>query len=168
MSRTLEINVISAEKLQLNRKSIKQNVFVCVQSDPTNICTTKMDTERGSYPSWKEKLKLDMPLHASFLTVEVKCKTSTGIKSVGTARIPVSDFIGGYVPENQLHFLSYRLWDSKVRRNGIINVSVRVKSPEYSSSMSQPAPVQGMPVAELSPAGVVTGIPVWPNYQRNF
>ncbi|MQK22030.1 hypothetical protein EI013_27060, partial [Escherichia coli] len=87
--------ILSAENLRMNRKSIKKNAFVTVQSEASNdVSTTKVDSEGGSYPSWNEKFVMDMPLHARFITAEVKCKTSTGIKSVGMTRIPVSDFIG--------------------------------------------------------------------------
>jgi hypothetical protein len=119
---------------------------------------------------------MDVPLHARFITIEVKYKTrGNSSTSVGMARIPVSDFIGGYVHENQLQFLSYRLWDSRVRRNGVVNISVRVKVSQKNScsnSMSSTVngiPVTGVPVASNGSTGVVTGIPaVWLNYQRNF
>lgn len=166
MTRIVEISILSAEDLRINGKPIRKNAFVSVQADPSNVRETKMDTEGGGYPSWREKLVVDVPLNASFIIAEVKCKTLTGIKSVGTARVPVSDFVGGYVPENQLHFLSYRLWDSKIRRNGVLNISVRVKVPEYSpAAVSQP--VKGVPAGIGSgngSTGIATGIPVWSNY----
>lgn len=177
MSRTVEITILSAENLQMNKKPIRGNTFVRVQSDASSdTSATKVDSEGGSYPSWNEKLVMDAPLHARFITVEVKCKTSsTGSKSVGVARIPVSDFVGGYVPENQLHFLSYRLWDGKVRRNGVVNVSVRVKVAQQqpqqhlcNSNSTSLSAVTGVPVAGNRSTGVVTGIPaIWLNYQRN-
>ncbi|XP_061340188.1 BON1-associated protein 2-like [Gastrolobium bilobum] len=168
MSRTVEITILKAENLQVNKRFIRGNAFVTVQTDAcSDVSTTKVDSEGGSYPSWNEKVIINVPLHASFIIVEVKCKTSsTGSNSVGMAKIPVSDFIGGYVPENQVHFLSYRLWDSKCRRNGVINVSVRVKVSEHSCSNSMSLPVKGVPVAGNGLTGVVTGIPaVWLNYQ---
>nr|ACU16067.1 unknown [Glycine max] len=169
------MTILSAENLQMNRKPIRGSTFATVQSDASSDDTsaaTKVDLEGGSYPSWNEKVVMDVPLHARFITVEVKCKTSSsGSNSVDVAQTPVSDFIGGYMPENQLHFLSYRLWDGKVRRNGVINISVRVKVAEHSScnlnSMSLSA-VTGVPVTGDGSSGVVTGIPaVWVNYQRN-
>ncbi|QCD91479.1 BON1-associated protein 2-like [Vigna unguiculata] len=178
MSRTVELTVLSAENLQMNKKPVRGNTFVTVHSDASSDggAVTKVDSEGGSYPSWNEKVVVNVPLHARFITVEVRSKTSsssslTGSNSVGVARIPVSDFIGGYVPENQLHFLSYRLWDGNVRRNGVINISVRVKVPERSSCSSNSMPfaaVTGVPVAGNGSTGVVTGIPaLWLNYQRN-
>ncbi|KAH1241003.1 BON1-associated protein 2 [Glycine max] len=155
MSRTVEITILSAENLQMNKKPIRGNTFVTVQSDASSdTSATKVDSEGGSYPSWNEKLVMDAPLHARFITVEVKCKTSsTGSNSVGVARIPVSDFVGGYVPENQLHFLSYRLWDGKVRRNGVVNVSVRVK-------VAQQQPQQHLCNSNSTSLSAVTGVPV--------
>ncbi|XP_047162440.1 BON1-associated protein 2-like [Vigna umbellata] len=177
MSRTVEVTVLSAENLQMNKKPLRGNTFVTVHSDASTDAgaVTKVDSEGGSYPSWNEKVVVNVPLHARFITVEVKSKTSsssTGSNSIGVARIPISDFIGGYVPENQLHFLSYRLWDGNVRRNGVINISVRVKVPERSSCSSNSMPfsaVTGVPVAGNGSTGVVTGFPaLWLNYQRNL
>ncbi|BAU00377.1 BON1-associated protein [Vigna angularis] len=180
MSRTVEVTVLSAENLQMNKKPVRGNTFVTVHSDAGTDAgaVTKVDSEGGSYPSWNDKVVVNVPLHARFITVEVKSKTTssssslTGSNSVGVARIPVSDFIGGYVPENQLHFLSYRLWDGNVKRNGVINISVRVKVSERSSCSSNSMPfaaVTGMPVAGNGSTGVVTGIPaLWLNYQRNL
>ncbi|KAK7390020.1 hypothetical protein VNO78_25318 [Psophocarpus tetragonolobus] len=170
-SRSVEITILSAENLQMNKRAIRGNAFVTVKSDASsNTSATRVDSEGGSYPSWNEKVVMDVPFHARFITVEVKCKTSsTGSNSVGVARIPVSDFIGGYVPDNQLHFLSYRLWDGKVRRNGVVNISVRVKVAEHhSNSTPLPPPVTGVPLPSHPSTGLVTGIPaLWLNYQTN-
>ncbi|RYR57515.1 hypothetical protein Ahy_A05g023236 [Arachis hypogaea] len=97
---------------------------------------------------------MDVILHASFIILEVNYKVMMGINSVKILKIPISDIVGGYVPQNQVQFLSYKLWDRKVKRNGVINFSVRVK-------MSVVSLVNGVP----PPAGnssntVVTGIPV--------
>ncbi|XP_054780026.1 BON1-associated protein 2-like [Prosopis cineraria] len=165
MSRIVEITILSAEDLRINGKPLTKKAFVSVRADCCAAFETKMNTEGGSCPSWKEKLVVEVPLHASFILAEVKCRTLTGIKSIGTARVPVSDFIEGYVPENELHFLSYRMWDCKVRRNGILNVSVRVKASECSLAAAS-QPVKGMPVCISSNAltGVAAGIPVWLKY----
>ncbi|XP_020217933.1 BON1-associated protein 2 [Cajanus cajan] len=171
MSRAVEMTILSAENLQMNRRPVRGNTFVTVQSDASSeTSATRVDSEGGSYPSWNEKVVMDVPLHARFITVEVRCKTSSsGSNSVGVARIPVSDFIGGYVPENQLHFLSYRLWDGKVRRNGVINISVRVKVVEHSCNANSSMPVTGVPVAANGSTGVVRGVPaLWLNYQTNI
>lgn len=157
-SRTLEVTVISGENLRTNRRPVKKNTFVVIRTDSNNVCTTKMDADGGSYPSWNEKLVVDVPLHVRFITVEVQCKTSVGNKIVGVARIPVSDFVGGYVPQSYLHFLSYRLRDYKGERNGIINISVRAKVPELYASCSGTG--MGVPLGESNFGGVVTGIPI--------
>ncbi|KAL1329572.1 hypothetical protein HN51_046690 [Arachis hypogaea] len=163
-SRSFEITILSAENLRTNKTSIKKNVFVKIQTDGNGeVRTTKVNGEGGSYPSWNEKVVMEVPLHARFITLEVNCKATMGIKSVGIAMIPVSDIVGGFVPQNQVQFLSYRLWDSKVNRNGVINISVRVKMPEI-SSLLPPAinglPAQGVPVTGKSSNAVVTGIPI--------
>ncbi|KAH7577870.1 hypothetical protein ACOSP7_001068 [Xanthoceras sorbifolium] len=135
-SRRVEITILSGENLRIDRKSVKKNAFVLVKVDPFNYRTTNTDAQGGSYPSWNEKLDIDLPKNASFITLEVQCKTSSGNRSIGSAQIPVSDFMGGYLPENYLHFLSYRLRDASRDKNGIINISVRVKAPENATCSS--------------------------------
>ncbi|XVF73259.1 hypothetical protein PTKIN_Ptkin12aG0187400 [Pterospermum kingtungense] len=165
-SRTLEITILSGEDLRVDNKSVKKNAFVIVSVDPFNYRTTEMDGEGGSYPSWNDKLVMDMPMQTRFITVEVKCKASSNSdKTVGIARIPVTDFIGGYSPETCLQFLSYRLRDPKGLKNGIINVSVRVKEPlqACSSQAHHAAAATGLriPIDGRKDFGVVTGIPIW-------
>ncbi|XP_054785137.1 BON1-associated protein 2-like [Prosopis cineraria] len=135
-SRTLEVKVLSAEGLTVDRKPVTKNVFVEVRAETLNCSTTSPGTAEGARgnPSWNETLMVEMPPHARSITFDVKCKTSMGAKSVGIARIALSDFLGGIVPESCQQFLSYRLRDWEGRRNGIINFSVRVKSaqtPKY-------------------------------------
>ncbi|XVF33388.1 hypothetical protein REPUB_Repub17cG0164000 [Reevesia pubescens] len=163
-SRTLEITILSGENLRIDNKSVKKNTFVKVSIDPFNYKTTKVDAEGGSYPSWNDKLVMDMPMQTRFVALEVKCKVSSGDKTVGYARIPVTDFIGGYSPETCLQFLSYRLRDPKGLKNGIINVSVRVKGPLHACS-SQAG--MGIPIDGRKDFGVVTGFPIWNGYPSN-
>lgn len=184
-SRTLEITILSGEDLRIDRRSVKKNAFVIVRTDTNNFRTTEMDDDGGSYPKWNDRLVLDLPAHAQAVTLEVHCKTAFGIKIVGTASVPVSDFAGDYLPESYLHFLSYRLRDSRGVKNGIINISVKTKAaaaavaavvarPQYSCSASASAGDQttvGVPLGRSNFQNVVTGVPVWPyayNNNRNF
>lgn len=64
---------------------------------------------------------MDMPLHECFITLEVHCMTVLGIQLLGR-------------PECRRRMLSCRLRDAKGERNGSINISVKVKVPEYLSS----------------------------------
>ncbi|KDP28677.1 hypothetical protein JCGZ_14448 [Jatropha curcas] len=172
-SRTLEITVLSCEDLRIDGKSVKKNTYVVVRTDHLNYRTTKIDTEGGSYPSWNQNLLIDMPLHERFVTLEVNCKMASSDRIIGTARIPVTDFMGGYLPDNYLNFLSYRLRDSRGVRNGIVNISVKVKLPEYLSSKNNKKvtensacstaskPPLKMPIGGEKNFGVVAGIPVW-------
>ncbi|PIN21995.1 hypothetical protein CDL12_05295 [Handroanthus impetiginosus] len=168
-SKVIEVTVISAEGLLLNRKKpVKKNACVVVRSDPFNSRSTGMDREGGSYPSWNEKLVMELPVRARFITVEAH----SGSKLIGTANIPVSDFAGGYLPENYLSFLSYRLRNANGEKNGIINLSVKVKGEGAKSGCGGGGsctascsgrpwtgvpPVDGSKVSDL---GIVTGIPV--------
>lgn len=145
----------------MSRKPVKKSVFVCVESpDSGERRTTRMDSEGGSQRTWNEKVEMEVAVHARFITAEVKEKSGMGgIRSVGVARIPVSDFMGSYVPENEVQFLSYRLWDRKCRRSGVLNVKVRVKGAEAEGCCA----VKGVPVGDGGSSGVVCGIPVWLN-----
>ncbi|KAI4313200.1 hypothetical protein L6164_026197 [Bauhinia variegata] len=134
--RTLEVTVLSCENLNMGRKPVAKNVYVVFRTESLNSFTTRMEmAEGGSCLSWNEKFLVDMPMHAGSITFEVQCKTSIGIKSIGEAKIMVSDFLCGTIPETNLQFLSYRLRDKEGRRNGIINFSVRVMSPQYSPAL---------------------------------
>ncbi|KAK8693508.1 hypothetical protein V6N13_071091 [Hibiscus sabdariffa] len=165
-SRTLEITVLSAEDLRIDNRSVKKNAFAVVWTDTYNYKTTKIDAEGGNFPSWNDKLVVGMPMHTRFVTLQVKCKASSGggDKTVGIARIPVTDFIGGFYPENRLQFLSYRLRDSKGLKNGIVNVSVRVKEALQGCSSQAAASGLGIPVDGRKDSGIVTGIPIWNGY----
>ncbi|TMW81947.1 hypothetical protein EJD97_007321 [Solanum chilense] len=177
-SRLLEITVISGENLLDNRnRLIKKNAFVNIKTESysCNLQTTKLDKEGGGFPKWNEKLIVDLPMHARHLTVEVQCKNSSGIKTVGIAKVPTSDFIGGILPEDYLHFLSYRLRNEKGEKNGIINFSVRVKNaapapaPSQSAAGCAAAYTQQWKAAPVDmgssyngSCGIVTGLPVYP------
>lgn len=163
--RSLEITVISGEALHVNRsKPVKKKAFVIVQTDANNSKSTKIDVQGGSYPLWNEKFDLLMPMHARFITVEVQRKGSNGNnKVIGRVNIPDTDFIGGWFPDNYLHFLSYRLRDGKGERNGIINLSVRVKSSASGGGYCWPPSNVGGPVVgeQVSNYGVFAGVPNW-------
>ncbi|XP_031394022.1 BON1-associated protein 2 [Punica granatum] len=166
-NRVLELTVISGEDLRIKGKPIRNNAYAIIKTNNVPNATTKVDQEGGSYPYWDEKLLVDLPLRTFFITVEVRRRTSSGVgQLIGAASIPVSDFIGGYTPENYLHFLSYRLRDAVGERNGIVNVSVRVKSPAPYGCSTASATQPEMGIQSVDPgdgrAGgtVVTGMPV--------
>ncbi|XP_058106635.1 BON1-associated protein 2-like [Magnolia sinica] len=152
-SRFLEITVISAESLRISNHLIKKNAFVTVQTDPCNCVSTPVDRDGGGYPTWNEKLHLALPGSARSIAVKVLCKTASGSsKTVGMVNIPMSDFVGGYVPAHHLHFLSYRLRQQDGERNGIINLSIKMVGPENDSR-----PL--LPLEKIN-GGIAVGIPV--------
>ncbi|OVA14133.1 C2 calcium-dependent membrane targeting [Macleaya cordata] len=154
--RVLEVTVISAEDLRINDRSIKKNAFVVVQTDYSiNYRNTCIDTEGGSYPSWNEKLELPLYHNVRFIRVEVQCKTGSSARMIGEAKIPISDFIGDYIPPHYVHFLSYRLRQRDGERNGIVNLSVRVKVPLYRTFLPS-----GVQAANENYDGIAVGIPV--------
>ncbi|KAF8026997.1 hypothetical protein BT93_E0042 [Corymbia citriodora subsp. variegata] len=169
--RRLEVTVISGEDLRIKDKPIRNNAFVTVKADScssplSSYDSTKPDARGESYPYWDEKLHVDLPAGSRHVVAKVRrMSSSAGDELVAAAWIPVSDFVGGYTPENYLHFLSYRLRDAKGRRNGIINISVRVVTSSYKgtspSSSSSSVPEFGIPVDREKNSGTVTGVPIW-------
>ncbi|CAJ1950026.1 unnamed protein product [Sphenostylis stenocarpa] len=157
-SRTLEFTLLSAEGLHIRGKPADKNVFAVVRADSIASHTTATATATGSNGSlsWKETFSVEVGAHARCMTIEVKCRTGAGERDVGVARIALSDFLGGSVPEHKLQFLCYRLRDWDGRENGIVNFSVRVVAPP---------PHDGGAEDDCAPSlgGVVTGIPVWRN-----
>ncbi|KAI6707599.1 hypothetical protein NL676_010561 [Syzygium grande] len=165
-NRSLEVTVISGEDLRINDRPIKNNAFVAVKADscgsPSLQDSTKPDALSESYPYWDEKLHLDLPAGSRYLVIEVYRRSSVARdRLIGTAWIPVSDFIGDYTPENYLHFLSYRLVDAKGLRNGIINISVRVVPSSCKGTAALPSspsvPKFGIPPVRVGTGGTVTG-----------
>ncbi|KAF8113805.1 hypothetical protein N665_0045s0048 [Sinapis alba] len=196
MKRSLEIELISAEGLKVDRKPVKRKTFCIIKIDQdTREC--KPDELGGSYPVWKDKLEMDMAMNGSvrFISIEVLYITSGGAKkNVGFAKIPVTDFMGGFAPQGHLNFLSYRLRDEYGDKSGIVNVSIMVKpdgkslkysSPlmvatvDYGACSSQAASVNGQmwrPARTSSSMALkagyhgsrlVTGVPVWGAYPRS-
>ncbi|CAN8318737.1 unnamed protein product [Cochlearia groenlandica] len=198
MKRSLEIELISAEGLKANRKPLKKKSTYCiVRIDNQKPKLSKLDEScGGSYPIWKDKIEMDMPINGSvrFISIEVLYKTSNGSeKIVGVAKIPVTDFMGGFAPHGHLNFLSYRLRDEYGDKSGIVNVSILVKpdgndvkslapspavsSPMYYSDCSSQAAAAGngqmwrqRTSSSMSGYGgrVVIGVPAWSAYQGRF
>ncbi|KGN56542.1 BON1-associated protein 2 [Cucumis sativus] len=170
--RSIEITVVSGEDLRIDRKPVKRKTFATVKFDRQSFgggggSTENIDERGGSYPLWNEKMGLEIPVDTVFLTIEVHYCSNSRNRIVGTANVPVSDFLGRYRPESYLHLLSYRLRDGNGERNGIVNISVRVKELESDSepAIASKATVR-VPVAETaafcrSRGGVVIGVPIW-------
>lgn len=169
-SRSIEVTVVSGEDLRIDRKPVKKKTFATVKFDSQSFGGggTEIDERGGSYPFWNEKMVMEMPVDAMFLTIEVHCGSISRNRIVGTANVPVSDFLGRYRPESYLHLLSYRLRDGNGERNGIVNISVRIRTSESESAVTSEAMV-GVPVAETASfgrnsGGVVIGVPLWSSY----
>ncbi|KAI3441825.1 C2 domain-containing protein [Psidium guajava] len=167
MNRSLEITLISGKNLRLHKKPVK-NAVVAVRVEHGCECLTRPVPDKGTNPEWNENLVVDLPLHAGFITVEVKCKSSSGsYKLVGGATVPVSDFTrDSGAPEGYVHFLSYSLRDSNgVRTDGIVNISAKLAAPALSHTCEVPRPEIGVPVGDqrkiMVAGGLVTGVPVW-------
>lgn len=187
-SRDIEITVLSAEDLRIHNKPIRKNAFAVVRIQRNDGFSTTVDRDGANYPTWNQKFNATLPNYVSTITMELYCKSSNGgghNKFVGLANIPVSDFLEGYTPEDYLHFLSYRLRDQHGERNGVVNLSIRVKTMigknlagnnwekmgGFCSSSAAPAsgvvPTAAAPASGVVPTApqmlppVVNGIPHW-------
>lgn len=163
------MKIVSAENLCIAKKHIQtMNVFVVIRGGSGDECTIKPPTENGDgILTWNEKVDIKLSENASFISIELHCRTSSGKGNlVGASRVPVTDFVGGFMPTNHLQFLSYRLRNSDGDPNGIVNISVRVKSLpcRYSGALMQTE--MGIPVGGPRRFGaVVTGVPAaWYNH----
>ncbi|KAF8051733.1 hypothetical protein N665_1672s0010 [Sinapis alba] len=196
MKRSLEIELISAEGLKVDRKPVKRKTFCVVRIDQKTHRVCKDDESGGSCPTWKDKIEMEMPINGSvrFISIEVLYRTSGGAeKTVGHAKIPVKDFMGGFAPQGHVNFLSYRLRDEYGDKSGIVNVSIMVKpegndvkytSPSPSmvvakrdhaacssqvavnGEMWRPKTSSSMAVTDGYGGRVVTGVPVWCTYHQ--
>ncbi|XP_074284639.1 BON1-associated protein 1-like [Silene latifolia] len=123
---TLEINVISAEDLRIKGRPIKKNAIAYVHTNTGTegaSLSTTINKDGGSNPIWQEKFDLKISGYAKEIIIQVCCDNNL----IGEAKIPTKDIFDDYVPPHCLHLLSYRLKDRQLRRNGIINLSIRVK-----------------------------------------
>ncbi|XP_076930346.1 BON1-associated protein 2-like [Bidens hawaiensis] len=159
-SRALELTIISAESLSLKGKHFgKKKAYAVVKTQHGDQLATRMDPENGVYPSWNHKLSIHMPMREPFFTLEVRCNNSDD-HAIGSVRVPVSDFTAVYFPCNYLHFLSYRLRDRYGERNGIINLSVKVKQQQPTTSTAY----SSSPVTAAMGKGQLGGVPVGKQY----
>lgn len=181
MTKSLEIDIRSAEGLKLNRKPVMKKTFAVVKIDEKSG-VSNLDESRGSNPTWN--YKTEMPINGSvrFIYIEVFYRTGSGHdKKLGEAKIPTKDFMGRYSPQGHLNFLSYRLRDEFGDKCGIVNISIIVKSDsntattamrDYGACSSQAAetglwrPRSETPSIDGYGGRIVTGVPIWFVYKR--
>ncbi|CAH8389149.1 unnamed protein product [Eruca vesicaria subsp. sativa] len=163
MTKTLEIDIRSAEGLKINRRLIKKKKTFAVARIGDKFRTSNLDDSGGSNPTWNYKSEMPMKGSVQFISIEVFYRTRCAReKKLGEAKIPAADFMGRYSHEGHLNFLSYRLRDEYGDKCGIVNVSIVVKPNstettmfEASSSSSEPPSIDGYC------GRIVTGVPVW-------
>lgn len=185
MTKTLEIDIRSAEGLKLNRRLLNKKTFAVAKIGEKSR-KSHPDVSRGSSPTWNCKLEMPMSGTVQFIYIEVWYRTSSGReKKIGEAKIPTSDFMGRYSPEGHLNFLSYRLRDEYGDKCGIVNVSIMVKpnstdefkshtvTKDYGACSSQAAETGLWRLRSEPPSidgygdhRIVTGVPVWCVLQR--
>ncbi|RDX99929.1 BON1-associated protein 2, partial [Mucuna pruriens] len=159
-SRTLELTVLSAEGLRVRGKPSNKKAFAVVRAESLTSHTTAMTTGNNGFHTWNEKFSVEVGPNARSLTFEVTCKAGMGVRDVSVARIALSDFLGGLVPDHCLQFLSYRLRDWDGRKCGIVNFSVRVVAPLSAAGAPWQLQLRAENDCSSSAREVVTGIPL--------
>ncbi|XLS91071.1 hypothetical protein HN51_067079 [Arachis hypogaea] len=124
----IELTILNAENLSVKGKPLRRNN----NNDAAYVVVHAQCSSTKHYPSWNEKFSMEVePATCRFISIEVRRKKWLGYSSgsVAMAHVPVSELFGA-------QFLSYRLWDKKGDRNGIIDFSVRVRPSQSASSSS--------------------------------
>ncbi|KAG2288075.1 hypothetical protein Bca52824_047679 [Brassica carinata] len=151
MTKTLEIDIRSAEGLKINRRLIKKKKTFAVAR-----------IGEKSNPKWNFKSEMPMKGSVQFISIEVFYRTRCGReKQIGEARIPATDFMGRYSHEGHLNFLSYRLRDEYGDKCGIVNVSIVVKPHSTETTMFMASSSSETPSIDGYRGRTVTGLPVW-------
>ncbi|GLJ55924.1 hypothetical protein SUGI_1200660 [Cryptomeria japonica] len=126
-----EIEIISAQDLKcVTSFGRPMRTYSVVWSDSTAQKCTRIDREGGSYPTWNDKFQMTvtkgfLKQKGSAALVQIYCKTMTGNKRVGSARMPYSDILEGFTKPESIHFLSYRIRTPNGRPRGYLDLSVR-------------------------------------------
>ncbi|KAL1219181.1 BON1-associated protein 1 [Cardamine amara subsp. amara] len=168
MTKTLEIDIRSAEGLKLNRKPVMKKTFAVVKIEEKSR-NSNLDESRRSDPTWNYKTEMPINGDAKFIYIEVFYRTGCGHdKKIGEAKIPTNDFMGRYSPQGHFNFLSYRLRDKFGDKCGIVNVSIMVKSDSTTGACSSQAAETGLwrprsetPSIDGYGGRIVTGVPIW-------
>ncbi|KAF8108554.1 hypothetical protein N665_0108s0087 [Sinapis alba] len=129
MTKTLEIDIRSAEGLKLNRRLVNKNTFAVARIGEKSR-KSHLDVSRGSSPTWNYKLEMPMNGSVTFIYIEVWYRTSSGReKKIGEAKIPTSDFMG------RVQVFVYggdeRLWSMFVASGGDGSVETEVGASVY-------------------------------------
>lgn len=109
-------------KTHINGRSVKKNTYVRCSNGPSELSRNNNRHGGGSYPSWDRKLVLDMSIREIFTTLEGHC------------RIFDCEWFHGIESIYQRVISSFWVIDwrsQKGDQNGIINVPVRLRVPEY-------------------------------------
>ncbi|KAL9228944.1 hypothetical protein vseg_004470 [Gypsophila vaccaria] len=150
-SSSMEIEIRYVEGLTIGNKLIHKNVFVAVSTigqvyTRNQVISTQLCHDGETNPTWNEKLVTPIPIDTKSILLDIRQKTRSKEKSIAVAKVPMSDFVGAYTPQNHVHFLSYRLRDCHGEPNGIINFCVNVKglsSGHQSGRDNKPSQIQG-------------------------
>ncbi|KAF8091653.1 hypothetical protein N665_0439s0019 [Sinapis alba] len=95
MTKTLEIDIRSAEGLKVNRRLIKKKKTFAVVKIGEKLRKSDLDDSGGSNPMWNFKLEMPMKGSVQFISIEVFYRTCCGRhKKIGEARVPATDFTG--------------------------------------------------------------------------
>ncbi|XP_055827913.1 protein SRC2 homolog [Solanum dulcamara] len=150
----VEVKISSAKDLKnVNWRYGRLKPYAVVWVDPKGKCSTKVDDNGDTSPSWDEKLVIPLyaPIQESTLYIDVVHANATeGTKPlIGSAKLPLRDVVDtvgiGNMTERSLD-----LKRPSGRPHGKVKVEVTVRDPHYRAPDPYYAPPYGVP----PPAGL--------------
>ncbi|GLJ55923.1 hypothetical protein SUGI_1200650 [Cryptomeria japonica] len=120
-----EIEIISSQDLKcMTSFGRPMRTYSVVWSDSTAQKCTRIDRGERGGSCWKW-IKGFLSQKGSAVLIQIYCKTMTGKKRVGSARMPYSDILEGFSKPESSHFLSNRIRTPNGRPRGYLDLSVR-------------------------------------------
>ncbi|KFK37367.1 hypothetical protein AALP_AA4G247500 [Arabis alpina] len=156
MQRSLEIELISAEGLQVNRKPVKKNTFCVVKIDDKTR-SSKPDELGGNYPIWKDKIEMEIPINGS-VRLRDEYGDKSGIVNVSIMVKPNGGDIGQCSLSSSSTVVAAPVDYAKCSSQATATVNGQMWKQNKTSSSSTMPGYGGR---------VVTGVPVSWAYQRS-
>ncbi|WMV20568.1 hypothetical protein MTR67_013953 [Solanum verrucosum] len=160
----VEVKISSAKDLKnVNWRYGRLKPYAVVWVDPKGKCSTKVDDNGDTSPSWNEKLVIPLyaPIEESTLYIDVVHANATeGTKPlIGSAKLPLREVVDS-VGIGNLTERSLDLKRPSGRPHGKVKIEVTVRDPRYRAPDPYYAPPYGVPPpAPPQPYGGSYGAP---------
>ncbi|XP_049348786.1 protein SRC2 homolog [Solanum verrucosum] len=145
----VEVKISSAKDLKnVNWRYGRLKPYAVVWVDPKGKCSTKVDDNGDTSPSWNEKLVIPLyaPIEESTLYIDVVHANATeGTKPlIGSAKLPLREVVDS-VGIGNLTERSLDLKRPSGRPHGKVKIEVTVRDPRYRAPDPYYAPPYGVP-----------------------